>query len=163
MIMCRLLGLTKTYHIRNGLSVPEHQYYKNRSVSIAWPWVQFLDVVILVNLRVKLLLWRGFTVVCDRFVPDILVELMTDVDDSRLHEKLIGRLILRTMPEPIQMVLLYTDEKTAWERKNDVPELGYLIRRKNEYRQIGRDLKIPMINAEGSIVSVQRSLKSLIG
>jgi thymidylate kinase len=162
MVICRWLSLTKTHYLGNGLAVSEHQYYKNQSISSIWPWIQFLDAMVLVNLRVKPLLWRGFTVVCDRFIPDILVELMADVNDERLCEKLVGRLMLKLMPRSSLVILLHVDEKTAWQRKNDVPELRYLSRRKDEYYLISHNLKIPMVNAEGSIASVQRRVISLV-
>jgi len=161
MIICRMLGLTKTYHLANGLAVSEHQYYKNRSISSMWPWIQFLDTIILANLRIRLPLWRKFVVVCDRFIPDIIVELMSDVDDDRLYKRLVGRLMLRIMPRYSLVISLRVTEKTAWQRKNDVPGLEYLIRRKNKYHLISHGLGIPTVNAEGSIVSVQQRLMAL--
>lgn len=162
MILCRVLGLTKTHYLTNDSAVSEHRYYDNKSVSLIWPWIQFLDIFIFVNLRVNLPLWGGFNVVCDRFVPDILVELMTDVNDDKLYKKLVGRLILRLMPRSLTVFLLDVDEKIAWLRKNDVPELRYLTRRRNEYRLISQDLKIPMVNAEGPFGFVQRYLLAQI-
>lgn len=158
MIICRILGLTNIYHVANGLSVSEHQYYKNKTISQMWPWVQFLDAVIFVNLRVKLLLLRGFTIVCDRFIPDILVELMIDVNNDKLYEELVGRLMLRLMPRSSLVIMLCVDEKTSWQRKDDVPELRYLSRRKKKYQLIGHSMRIPIVSAEGPIASVQGRL-----
>lgn len=162
MMICRMLGLTTTHHLANGLAVSEHEYYKNKSVSLTWPWVQFLDAAIFVNLRVRLPLWRGLTVVCDRFIPDILVELMTDINDDRLYEKIVGRLMLMLMPRSLIVVLMDVDEKTAWRRKNDVPELKFLSSRRRRYCMISHDLKIPRVNAEEPFVTVQKHLLSLI-
>jgi thymidylate kinase len=162
MIVCRALGFTKTHHLAKGLDISEHQYYKNKLISLIWPWVQFLDAIMIVNLRTKLLLWRGFTVVCDRFIPDILVELMMDVNDDRLHKKLVGRLMLRIVPKSAIAILLQVDEKTAWRRKIDVPEMEYLRRRRIGYQLISHSLRIPIVNAEGPIPSVQRQVISIV-
>jgi thymidylate kinase len=163
MMVCRMLSLTTTHHIENGITVSEHKYYRNRLISRVWPWVQFLDVLVSVKrARIKLLLWRGFTVVCDRSIPDMLVELMVDVNDNDLHKKLVGQLMLRLMPRPLILISLDVNERTAWRRKDDVPEIECLSRRRNVYRLISRDLGIPTVDAEESIVSVQRRVITLV-
>jgi thymidylate kinase len=162
MVICRLLGYTKTHYLANGTVVSEHQYYKNKSLSRLWPWVQFIDILISVDMRVKVPLLFGFAVVCDRFVPDTLVELMTDVKDVGLHERLVGRLIIKSMPKSSRLMLLDVNEKTALRRKNDVLGLGYLTRRRNEYLLISRDLRIPIVNGEAPLGDVKRNLLTLI-
>jgi len=162
MIICRMLGFTRIHNLPNGLAIPEHQYYRNRPISSIWPWIQFLDAFTLVNLRVKVPLWRGFTIVCDRFVPDILVDLMTDVNDNRLYEKLIGRLMLRLTPRHSLFVSLRVSEKTAWTRKDDIPGLMYLSRRKEGYHLLTNHLRTQVIDTEESIFSVQQRLTSLV-
>jgi thymidylate kinase len=148
--------------LANGLVVSEHQYHKNQLVSAIWPWVQFLDVVLLAGLLVKLPLWLGSTVVCDRFIPDTLVGIMIDVNDDRLCEQLVGRLMLRLMPGSSLVILLNVDAKTAWQRKNDVPNLISLRRKIKGYHVISRFLRIPVVNAEESVLCVQRSLLSIV-
>jgi hypothetical protein len=157
-----MLGFTKIHHLPNGRTVSEHQYYRSRGISSIWPWVQFFDAFVLVNLRVKVPLWRGFTVVCDRFVPDILVDLMTDIADDRLYEKLVGRLILGLAPRNSLFVSLRVSERTAWSRKDDIPELEYLNRRKRVYNLLTNHLRTLEISTEGPIVSVQQRLTFLI-
>lgn len=60
------------------------------------------------------------------------------------------------------VILLHVDEEIAWQRKDDVPELRYFSRRKNEYYLIGHYLRIPIVNAEESIASVQGRVISLV-
>jgi thymidylate kinase len=162
MIICHVLGLTKTHALANGQTASEHQYYKNKLVSKVWPWIQFIDLSLLLNLRVTLPLRRGYTVVCDRFVPDIMVELMTDLNDSKLYKKLTGRLILRLIPQHSLLILLNVNESVAWQRKDDIPELKYLILRKKAYKVISDYLKTSIVNAEGPITSVQERLIPIV-
>jgi thymidylate kinase len=162
MIVCRMLGLTTIYRIENRVTVSEHKYYKNKAISKIWPYVQFVDVMIFVNFRVKMLLWRGFTIVCDRFVPDIIVELMTDVNDTGLYKKRIGRLMFRLMPHGSLLVTLDVNEETARRRKSDIPRLGYLSQRRNNYRLISSYLEIPLVNAEERFEFVQQNLVDLV-
>jgi len=158
MVICRLLGYTKTHRLGNGLVISEHLYYKNKVISRVWSWVRFLDIFISVNVRVKLPLLFGFTVVCDRFVPDSLVELMTDIGDTKLLGTTVGKLISELIPKSSKSVLLDVEEKTAWQRKTDIPALDYLTRRRSSYRTVAEDLRIPTVNAEAPFEVVQRDL-----
>ncbi len=158
MILCRILGLTKMYYLANNLTCSEHQYYRNKPVSVLWPWIQFVDVAFLANIRVRLALWRGFTVICDRFIPDTLVELMTDTRNQTLYRETVGRLMLELMPKPLLMFNLNIDEKTAWQRKNDVPEMNYLILRRKAYFVLCNALKIPLVDARKPAAVAQKNL-----
>lgn len=158
MVICRLLGYTRTRRAANGAVISEHQYYRNKLISKLWSWVQFFDVFVWVNVRVRLPLLFGFRVVCDRFVPDTLVELMVDTQNMRLAETLVGRLMIKLIPKSSKLVLLDVKEKTAWRRKKDVPVFEYLTRRRRGYHIISNDLQIPMVNAESSFGVVQRAL-----
>jgi thymidylate kinase len=100
----------------------------------------------------------GFTVVCDRFVYDNLVEVMVDINDSKLHEKLVGRLILKLTPKSSLQFFLDADEKTVFLRKQDIPNLRYFTCRRNNYRLISRDLNIVTVDAEGSFECIQKHL-----
>jgi len=81
-----------------------------RPVALTWPWVQFIDPMFFTILRVYLPPWRNFTIVCDRFVHDILVEIMANVNDNQLHEKLVGLSILRLRPKSAMVFLLDANE-----------------------------------------------------
>jgi thymidylate kinase len=158
MVVCRILGLTKTHRLPNDVTCSEHQYYKNKPIALIWPWIQFLDVAIFVVLWVYVPLMVGFTVVCDRFVPDILVELMIDVKDDKLHEKLVGRLILRMKPQSAIVFLLDVNEAIASRRKLDIPNLRYLTCRRNNYRKISHYLGIPSVDAEQPFIRVHQHI-----
>lgn len=161
MIFCRLVGLTKIRQMTNGLVFSQHEYYRNKAVSRVWTWIQFLDAAILVNLRIRRLLFRDLTIVCDRFIPDIMVELMNDVNDDHLHKKLVGRLMFRLMPPSMLLICLDGDEKAAWRRKNDVPGLEYLTTRRKKYRLISRYLGMALVNAERPYALVRKHIAAI--
>lgn len=158
MVICRMLGLTETHRLPNEVTCSEHQYHRNGPIALIWPWVQFLDLAIFVTLRVYIWLWQGFTVVCDRFIYDALVELMADTGDERLHEKLVGRLILKLKPKLNMVFLLDVDETVAFRRKLDLPNLSYLVRRRRNYYLIANHLHIPIINAERPFYLVHKEI-----
>jgi len=162
MAVCRILGFTVIHKV-NGTSVSEHKYYKNKAISKIWPYIRLLDVAMLASFWIKLLLWRGFTVVCDRFVPDIFVNIMVDIDDDKLYKKLSGRVLLGLMPRPLLSVCLDVDAEIALQRKRDVPEIGYLNRRRKAYSIVCKYLEIPIVNAGEPFVSVQQDIVAFVG
>jgi thymidylate kinase len=160
MAFCRFLNLTRRHYLSDGISVSEHQYYRNRVVAWLWPWIQYLDLSLFVLLRVYVPLWRDFAVVCDRFVHDTLVEIMADVNDNALFEKFVGGLILNLTPRYAKVFFLDIDEHRAFERRNDVPNLGYLTRRRNCYNLIGihKNMNISIINGKRSFDQVHQEV-----
>ena len=158
LIICRLLGLTKTHRLRGTVTCSEHQFYKNKPVALIWSWIQFLDLTFLVSLRVYIPLIMGLTVVCDRFTPDNLVELMTDIRDEKLYKKFFGHMMLRLIPHSSQVFFLDVNESYAFQRKNDLPNIDYLVLRKRKYHLIANEYHIPIINAERSVSMVQEEI-----
>ncbi len=158
MVICRVLGLTETHHLQNGLAVSEHRYYLNKPVALIFPWIMFLDLSVFVFLRVYLAVLLGFTVVCDRFVYDTLSELMADVNDDSLDRRIVGRLILRLKPKHASVFLLDVDEVTALRRRPDVPNLKYLTKRRNNLRLIAKRMSIRVVDANQPSPVVQRQL-----
>jgi len=149
MVACRILGFTRSISLQNGSDFIEHQYYRNKVIAFLWPWVQLIDLIILVSLRVVLPVSFGFTVVCDRFVHDALVGVMADTKDGNLPKRLVGRLILRIVPRGSAVFLLDTDVRVAYRRRLDVPNLAYLIVRRKYYRFIAECSGVSLIDVNG--------------
>jgi thymidylate kinase len=163
MTVCRALGFTVTHRLPKKVMCSEHQYYRNKAIASIWPWVQFLDVNIFTIFLVYVALLRKFTVVCDRFVYDTLVEMMADVNDNKLHQKLVGRLILKLKPRATIAFFLDIEEKTAFQRRQDIPNLRYLTFRRNSYRTLSRDLDIVKVDAELPFYHVHKDIVGKIG
>jgi thymidylate kinase len=154
MFLCNKLGYTKNHTLPNRIVCQEHQYYKNKALASVWPWIQLFDLSVLVLFRVCVPVWRGTTVVCDRFVHDALVELTTDVGDKELYRKRIGRLILALKPSFVFIIRLNVNAQTAFARRNDVPDERFLRVRRDNYQIISSYLKIKTFDAELSFDSV---------
>jgi len=136
----------------------EHQYYRNKAVATIWPWIQLVDAIIFVAFMIYMPLRRGFLLVCDRFVHDVLVDLMADTESSDLHEKTVGRLILRLVPQSSLVFLLDVDETIVLMRKNDIPSLEYLRKRRRLYRLIASHLNLPIIDCSQPLDIVHAAL-----
>jgi len=163
MVFCRILGLTVIQHASNGKTFSEHRYYKNRVVTMIWPWLQLIDLIFMITLRVYLPLWIGFFLVCDRFIHDLVVDVMSDVHQDDLHKKFVGRLALKLTPKSAIVFLFDVEEPCiAFRRKTDLPNLMYLATRRRLYHLIAADLRIPILRTGKSIDLVQKDLARLL-
>ena len=156
MLFCNRLGYTKNHRLANGVTCPEHQYYKNKALVSIWPWIQLLDLSLIVLLRVYLPVWRGIVVVCDRFVPDTIVEVMTDIRDATLTNKTVGKLFLSLIPPFAAIIRLDVTANTAFSRKKDVPDIRFLQVRRKNYDVISKRLCLRTVMAEDSFNIVQK-------
>jgi len=158
MALSRLLGLAKKCRVTDNKSCVEHQYYRNKCIAFLWPWVQLVDILLLTAAKIFVPLKRGHLIVLDRFIIDILVDLMVDVNDPHLCNRLVGRTMLRLIPRSTITLLLDVEEQTALLRKADIPDYGYVAVRRRYYRMIAQDLRITSIDSSGPFEVVHEQM-----
>ena len=163
MFLCNRLGYTVNHQLPGSIVCQEHQYYRNKAIAFVWPWIQLFDLAALVLLRVYVPVWRGITVVCDRFVYDTLVELMADTNDGELYRKTVGKLVLGLKPTFAVVVRLNVEAQTAFNRKNDVPHVRFLRVRRENYETLSRQLNLATVNAEQPFDLVHQKIMERIG
>lgn len=146
MALCRLLGFAVIHKLPNSRTCTEHLYYK-RPIALIWPWIQLLDVLLFIATKIYIPLKRGYLLIADRFIHDILVDLMVDVNNPNLYKSFVGQLMLALMPAGAITFLFDVDEQTALQRKFDIPNPRYLTIRRKYYLSMAHYLKIVKINS----------------
>lgn len=96
--LCRLLGLTR-YETINCIRVGYHEFYRSRIIAWLFVYFQYLDAALAARLHVK----HGMNdnrrvLILDRFVYDILIDLMIDTRIDKLDQTWIGRKLIALMP-----------------------------------------------------------------
>jgi hypothetical protein len=163
MAFCRLIGLTVMRPLGNGRTYVEHQYYRNTPVAFIWPWVQLTDVLLFSTFKISVPIRRGYALVLDRYVHDILVHLMVDTNRPTLHRTLAGRLMLAIVPSRLTAILLDPGGKVAMQRKMDFPTLAEATMRGRYYRILARDLKIVRVDSSREFRIVHREILREVG
>jgi len=158
---CYLTGYAKSIKLQNGTRAGEYHFYKNKLIARLWLWISALDILFLSLWRVFIPLKRGYTVVTDRYVIDALVDMMCDTKMNSLNN-FPCKLLLRFLPEKIVNIILDVNEEIAFQRKNDTLSLEYLKQRRKVYLKLSQELKIPVINTEGSLDDVWSSLQDVL-
>jgi len=94
----------------------------------------------------------------DRFLHDILVDVMIDIGDAQFYHSFVGQLMLRLVPKKAAIILFDVDEQISLQRKFDIPSLGYVSLRRKYYHELAQHLGIPKINTDYSFHQVHKIL-----
>jgi thymidylate kinase/predicted nucleotidyltransferase len=90
LLTARVLGLTK-YSNKSGYRIVEHNFGSQPLKSL-YPIVLFLDALLYYYYKIYLLTRVGFIVICDRWVPDIIIDSSIDTSNPELKHNWIGKL-----------------------------------------------------------------------
>lgn len=149
--ICRILGYTRwKVNPRNRAKYVEHYFYKNKAISSIWKILFTLDLAFKSFFKVKIPLKRGCVILSDRYVIDAIVDLMIETRDFMIYKNLIGKLLFSLIPNQSIKMLIDLDEQNAFFRKNDIPNIKYLEKRRNLYLHLANYLKMPIINGRSS-------------
>ena len=157
--LCYLTGFAELTTIK-GKRAGIYYFYKSKPVARVWLWISAIDMFFVSMWKIKPPLWRGNTVVADRYVIDGLVDLMGDTGITDLNcyaFKLMLRLLDRSL-----IAVLMVDEEESLRRKNDSISLAYLTERRQLYLSVARELRIPVLDAKPSIGVVWSNLINVL-
>ena len=162
--LCRLLGYTKWKTIsKSNVRYAERRFYMNKALARLWPWLFALDTLLYSILQIKARRILGYTILCDRFIPDIIVDLMCETKDYQLLKRLASRMLLSLIPKDSRLIVLDVAEDIAYNRKHDIPSINYLKERRKLYLTLAKALNIPVINGERNASKVHKDILELIG
>jgi len=168
---CVFSGLFRLYARLRGFSRREivnghqHGYWDfSRSwlMSKIFPWALLLDTLLVALIEVYVPLWRGYTVICDRFVVDILADLMTGLNDTRFDEHFPGRLFLALLPRGTLVVVLDLDTETARQRCPELKGDRTHSKRRAAYLNIARRQRMLLVSTEASVEATTSRLMLVI-
>jgi len=123
-----------------------------------FPWVLLVDTALAAFFHISLPLWRGKTIVCERYVLDILVDLSLALKDLDFHKKKPGSLYLRLLPRIAPILMLDLESSAIRFRRPDLNSDRRLDSRLDAYRKLAADLKIPSITTEVPLHDVHRKI-----
>lgn len=117
-------------------------------------WVELL-------VKVRFPLWQGRTVICDRYVFDTVINIASNLDLS-LGE--FGAMLNRWMsffPEPELVIYASVPPEISVARKNDIPDIEYVIKRFYYYKAISRFWPVVEIDGTLPIPEIEKKLEEL--
>lgn len=127
-----------------------------------FPWALLIDAFITGLAGIYIPLWRGQIVVCDRFVGDILVDLMTGLKDLQLDRRLPGRLFLRLLPRGTQMIVLELDTELARQRSPELAGDRSQPLRRAAYLELAARQGWPLLSSAAPAAAVTARITALL-
>jgi len=160
LVYCRLTGLSY-YFQRNNVKYGVWEMWRSNWVSKLFPWLQLIDMTLYLIFKIYLPLWCGWTVVCDRFVHDTLIDIMVGIDNDQLHTQWVGQLFLKLVPAYAKVVCMDSSSEVTFKRR---PELQYDTpwkMRQGLYHRICQQENIPLVDNSESIEATRGKLAQL--
>lgn len=158
----RLLGLTK-YIVVDGNRHGIWEFHRSKLVSKIFPLVLLVDTSIFAIIRLYLPLLLGFVVICDRFVYDILVDIMVATGDHQYYHKRVGRLFMALLPRRTSAILLDLKVGEIRQRRKDLDADTTLTLRRELYLRLAIHQAIPVVVPIGSVDDTRQEILNLIG
>lgn len=158
MLFCRIVKLTKYYNI-NGIKYGAHEFYRSRFVSWIYPYLQFVDFIIK-NRKFNNL---NSVVLYDRYVIDVIADIMVDTHRFDFHKTKIGKRFLGYLPDNISILMLSVDEDVIRSRKKDTIFDPHLNDKIHVYKILAKDLNIELINNNGKINNTKKEIFNKMG
>ncbi len=140
------------------------KFLKKHFLSGIWMCYVLLDYAVQIFIKVTIPLLLGNSVICDRYIYDLLVNLATryGTAPSKILRLARNKRLLSIFPKPTFVFFLDVPAKTAYARKDDIPSMDYLIDHSNLYSKLCDQLRITRIDGLQKSEFIHQQLSNLI-
>ncbi|HTX90124.1 MAG TPA: hypothetical protein VMC09_02820 [Anaerolineales bacterium] len=128
-----------------------------------FPRLLLVDAGLAGILRIYLPILFGYTVVCERFTLDMVVDLSVAMDDLSFLDSGVAAAFIRLIPKNRILVLLDLDAAEIKERRKDLVWDQRLEARLLAFRKLAVVLGIGMLKTEEPIDAINRQVQTMIG
>lgn len=161
--LCRLLKLTR-YEYIDGIRVGYHEFYRSRIIAWLFVYFQYLDAFLATRLHVSSATTDKHRVlILDRFVYDILIDLMIDTRIEKLDQTWIGRKLVALMPDNAVTIPVTRNVDALLEaRPESRVDRNFFDRLKLYEQVIERQSLLPLVN-DASLDELLSTARQRIG
>jgi hypothetical protein len=138
-----------------------HSYWDfghSRLMRALLPWSLLVDALLAAAVRIYIPLLLGATIVCERFVIDILADLIVAFDDPSLAARLPGGLYPRLIPPRATVLMLDLDADTIRRRRPGLAGDARLETRLVAFRSLAKDLGLQVLSTAPALEPVHRQI-----
>ncbi len=160
---CRLVGLTR-YEKKDGIRVGYHDFHRSKIVSWLFVLFQYLDALRVKMTRVlpRLRNERGI-VILDRYVYDIIIDLMIDTGIDDLDNTWLGRALIGLLPEGAAVLPLVREREALLAARPESAVDDNFMRRLQLYEQLVARQKLPVMENNSSLDDLLARVSTRVG
>jgi len=148
-------------HVKGGVYIVETLIPRSSRLNTLWCLVTQIDNLIKATPKVFVPLLLGLTVICDRYVLDMLVDGIAGMKDNPIRLR-FGFKLLRLLPRPTRSFLAMVEAEVAFKRKPDLPSLSDFKERLALYKILGERSGAIFLDGRNSPEEIHRIVWSTV-
>ncbi|MCR4307968.1 MAG: hypothetical protein NUV80_05385 [Candidatus Berkelbacteria bacterium] len=161
--LAKLFGLY-SYDIKNGKRVAGyHDFYRSRLISIMFVLSTFVDTLFasLVKVYIPAYVLRK-TVICDRWVPDILIDIAIDTGKSSLEKDWVWKLMWKLVPNSAKALVIMRGTQDVLDSRKENRNSRNFDLRLSMYKQLCELVDGQTIDNSGSVSQSVNQVKEIV-
>lgn len=162
LLFCRIIGLTKYEHFKAS-RVGYHNFHTSKIVSWLFVGSTFIDTLMVSIFKVYLpAICSEKTIICDRWVIDILIDLEVDTRLNFSHGSFVSRLFKSLLPTNNQYFIIKRGFDVVRQTRNESMNDRNFPRRYELYERHSNEPDITVIDNNGTIENTIRQIVKLV-
>jgi len=160
LLFCRLTGLTK-YEYIDGVRVGYHNFHKSVLISYLFIFFTFIDTLFISIFKVYLpALFLKEIIICDRWIPDIIVDLEIDTGINFTKNKFLFRIFLLLIPSSCRCFVIERNQEAVLNSRVENAYDRNFQRRVQLYKKHSLSQWLCVIDNNGTIQSSIDSIQT---
>jgi len=133
-----------------------------------WLTLSLIDLIIVYGVQIRFRLWRGQTVICDRYLWDGLVDFRNNFPDDAVESGILWRILLALAPQPDVAYFLLIPVQESLHRSK-IRERGFqdseadLQKRLDQYKLVAEQFQWPVLDGQRPVDELAEEIQSRIG
>lgn len=151
--------LQKEYKTKSGL---KDKVFKNPVIRAVWMFLALIDYILQFYAKTASLLLKKKSIIFDRFYLDLFVD--QGINFGYSPEKIDSEIkkYQKLFPKMDQIVYIRVSPETCYKRKDDIPNMDYLLRRYAIYEQLSKNPRWIIVDGEKTFEEVNSTIKDVI-
>jgi dTMP kinase len=157
-----LLHQNDSYKDYEGYQESIKEVSRNSVISKGYQILILLEYMIEIMIKITLPRVLGKSIISDRYVYDTATNICSNLNSGfNAHRKMIEGL-LKICPKPEIVIYVDVPEEISIQRKNDIPSIIYLQKRKKYYQNIIGHFDVVTLDGTKDLNALEQSLREII-
>lgn len=136
---------------------------ENSFFSMIYQYLVIFTYIYRIFLNIRLPLFFGKNVVCDRYIYDAVIDFVIEFKYPKEKTQKMLKVLSSVTQKPDQTFLVDLPEEVAYKRKNDIPSVIYLAKRKEMYQEMQEGInKLVRLEGTKDLKNLNSQVKNIV-